>query len=436
MPKLIIPNIREIYKSPDHKYTQEEAISRQFYSLRFLWLLDPHDIMLLSEAPDEAFLSYLCNIKQISRNTLTIIPWEDTLDASFADALANPVLIEKLRAIISAPSQWSIQTCYLNQAVINLADNLNISIRLSLRQIALNDDIRKMNSKVYFRYLASECNIPIPNGLICHSQFDLQYAIHTLITQTGQVIIKQEYNSGSRGNIGITINPNCHFVGITKKLTVTNHSLEAITKQVWGEYIDNINKCLIVEIYHPNTGTFTAMLQIQPLGQDPLLLNYSEIRMAMSWYGIQIPANRLSQQNAEKLINDSFKFASMLQQTGYEGYLCCDVIRTLDNQILFTEINVRPGAETNAHALATHLFGEKHYEKATILTNNKLKVTSFQQAYRILAAHKLLLTAQNKFGVVLLTLDERYSKQVEYFFVAPTLVEAKKMEIKLTQLLS
>jgi len=436
MPKLIIPNAYELYKPEGSPVNQDEAIARQFYNARFLWLLEPGDIILLPELPAEGFLAYLASLKQIELKSFTVLTWGKELNSSVSEVLSDSSLIERLQTMISAPTSWSIQTCFFNQSVMKLAESLNIPIEPNWRRLVQQDFVRHMNSKANFRNLAESHDLPIPKGQVCLSSQSFIQAIQTLLKVTGQVIIKQEHNGGGRGNIGITIDSEKTFSGVIKTIVINDkQSIAEIAQQLWANYVDNLNQQLIVEVYYPKKGTFTTMLQLSPLDQPPVLLNYSEIRMESTWVGVQIPAHALLPHQVEKLVSASMKLAHVLQAYGYQGYLCCDAILSCDNIILFTEINVRPGAETHAHTLASHLFGKDYSKQTTILTRMGMKVSSFSRVYQMLKDQGLLLSPDNPSGVAILTVDDRYSNQIEYLVAAPDLTSAYTLENQLMLLL-
>ncbi|EKD70963.1 MAG: hypothetical protein ACD_46C00314G0008 [uncultured bacterium] len=409
MPILFIPNALEIYQSND------DAIARQFYYSRFLWLLNPGDIIILPELPSDELLNYLADLKQINRDFFYIMTWD------------NKFLIHELKQIINTPADWSIQACFFNQTIINLAKKLNIIVSSNRLNLAKNGSLKKLNSKINFRYIAKKNNIPTPIGNVCRTKKMLFSSIISLLNITGSVMIKQEYNGGGRGNIGITLCSSTTFTGVIKSFVIQQkNEIKNIINYFWKK-----GQRFVVEVYYPNTGSFTSIFYIPPLHQKPTLLNYSEIRMESTWFGVQIPAHELSENERDILIKNSEKLAVIIQNKGYQGYICCDAIRTNDNQILFTEINVRPGAETHAHVLATQLFGTNYYQHVTILTRKGVKISSVKYALQQLEKRDLLLNSQRKFGVALLTVDEKYSKQMEYFIAAPSLADAYAIEEKM-----
>jgi hypothetical protein len=438
MPKLIIPNAHELYKPEGKQFSQEDGVARQFYNSRFLWLLDPGDVIVLPELPAKGFMNYLADLKQIDLQSVTIVTWNKPLEAEFSDVLVDEDLVKRLKSAMAPDKSWSIQTCYFNQAVSNLADRLNIPLDAKWRRLIKNDFVRQLNSKVEFRRIAASYNLPIAKGNVCTSAEMLAQAIESLIILTGQAIVKQDHNGGGRGNIGITVAKSSEFAGVIDTVVMdSNKSAVDVANQIWQQNIDDLNNQLIVEAYYPNTGTFTTMLWIPPAGNAPILLNYSEIRMETIWVGVQIPAVTLRQNEVDELKSASMKFATILQDLGYYGYACCDAIRTISDGMLFTEINVRPGAETHAQVLASQLFGLDYAKQATILTRRGLTIpASFEQTKKLLEENDLLLTHKRSSGVALLTVEDKYSKQVESFVAAPDTDSAYALERRLLSLLS
>ncbi len=435
MPKLIIPNGYELYQSNATSLTQNEINARYFYNLRFLWLLEPGDAILLPKPPAKEFLSYLAQVKQIDPETLHLVILDNKHSSLNSAALSDPNLIAYLEKIITLPAEWSIQTCYFNREIAMLAEKLHLSINPEWKALVESNFILRANSKAEFRKISTSNHIPIPEGIVCNTQEALALSLKNLLKITGQVIIKQEYNASGKGNIGISFDNNHHFVGVIKTIILKdNQCLNEIAHQLFSELINLRNTHLVVEVYYPNKGTFTAQFLSPPRGQEPILLSYSEILMESRWVGVQIPPQTLSPEQIQTLIAYSRQLACIMQERGYLGYLCCDAILTDDNRILFTEINVRPGAETHAYILAQHLFGKGYENKMIVLTRNGLKTDSFINTHDKLQDQNLLLNNGDSAGIVLLTVDDTDSKQFEYLVAAPDLKSAYALEEKLSKL--
>lgn len=435
MPKLIIPNAYELYQSTVSPLTQDEINARYFYNLRFLWLLEPGDAILLPKPPAKGFLSYLAKIKQIDPDTVHLIILENKHTSVNSASLSDQNLIVYLRKIITSPSAWNIHACYFNREIAMLAEKLQLPINSEWKTLVESDFIRRANSKAKFRKISTSNHIPIPEGIVCSTQKGLVTSLQELLKITGQVIIKQEYNASGKGNIGISFNKNHHFAGVIKTIILKNDQcINEIAYQLWTEHTNLQNSQLIIEVYYPNKGTFTAQFLSPPQGQEPILLSYSEIIMESRWVGVQIPPRALSLEQTKILITYSKQFACIMQERGYQGYLCCDAILTNDDKILFTEINVRPGAETHAYVLAQHLFGIGYEDKMIMLTRTGLKTNSFINTCKKLKDKNLLLNNGDDAGIVLLTVDDTDSKQFEYLVVAPDLKSAYALEKKLKKL--
>ncbi len=434
MPKLIIPNALELYRQPGFAITGQDAVARQFYQARFLWLLEKGDAIILPEEPAAGFREYLANLKQFDQDSVSILPWTCESDQEIGKALCEPVLLEQLKRIITQPSIWNIEACYFNIAILQLADSLNIKIDPAWRRLVLEDAIRRFNSKQEFRTIAQAYNLPIPAGTISSTASDLSQAILNLLPATGQVIIKQDFNGGGRGNIGVTTHSVAKFAGVQKVIHIRNSSANAIAHEaadIWNDLTGPLNDKLIVETYYPNQGTFTAVLLVGK-EDEAAVVSYSEIRMEATWIGVEFPASALASAQIQDLIYNARIFGEALKARGYHGYLCCDAILTSENKLLFTELNVRPGAETNAYEVARQIHGPDYLKNSTTLTRRGLPMaSSFLQTRDLLSRKGLLVSGQRREGVVILTIDDRVSRQAEYLVTARSLPDALAIENEL-----
>lgn len=435
MPKLIIPNAYELYQSRDISLTQDQINTRYFYNLRFLWLLEPGDAIILPKQPAKGFLSYLGKIKKINIDTLHVIILEEKYVSLDSNIFSDLNLIAQLQSIITSPWKWRVEACYFNREIEILAEKLQIGLNLEWKMCIDSDYVRQANSKAEFRKLSINNNIPIPEGAVCSNQQELAVSLQHFLKVTGQVIIKQEYNASGKGNIGISFSSQ-HFVGVVKTIMLNkDQCINQITEQLWMDYTNSLTKLLIIEVYYPNKGSFTAQFFSPPRGQRVALLGYSEILMEGRWVGVQMPPRELSQEQTKALIAYSKQYACIMQERGYQGYLCCDAILTNDDRILFTEINVRPGAETHAYVLAQYLFGVDYQKKMVVSTRNGFQTDSFLNLYQKLEDKNLLFKSGDAAGVVLLTIDDAYSRQFEYLVVARDLEGVYSLEKELNSML-
>jgi hypothetical protein len=435
MPKLIIPNAYELYQPDAAALSLEEIQARYFYNLRFLWLLEPGDAILLPKLPAKGFLSYLAKIKKIDPDALHLIVLDKKHQSLSSEALSDCNLIGQLQKIIHTPEDWRIQACFFTPEMLVLCEKLHIKVTPHWKRLISADFIYHANSKAEFRRVSSNHHIPVAEGVICLNVAALHESFQLLLKITGQIIIKQDYNASGKGNIGVGMSEHQDFVGVIQKILISkDDDMEETAKQVWSLLINSCNKQLIVEVYYPNKGTFTAQFWVPPKGQATTLLNYSEIRMDSRWVGVQIPPQILACDEVDSLVAYSKQFANILQARGYEGYLCCDAILTVEKGILFTEINVRPGAETHAYILARHLFGVGFEKKMVVSTRSGGKADSFANIYSRLKKENLLFTPEKNSGVILLTVDELGSHSVEYFFASHDLAGVTALEMQMKRI--
>ena len=425
MPIIFIPNAYELY-SEDSVLDNDQAIRRLLYHCRFMWLMKPGDIIILPETPSKAFLEHFCETMGFSLSALNVVIWKDAFNIQCCVALENSLLIRQLKKIMENTHEWTIQACYFNKTILKLADRLCISIEKKFRQLIDRNGIKKLNSKAYFREMAEQYQLQITRGSICYSLRQLKKTVKNLMDLTGQLVIKQAHNASGRGNIGLSFFEKKLFFGVSDVILIKNKKLiDNVLEDFWASRGENY--CFIVEVYYPNTGSFTIALLIPEFSQSPQVLYESKIRMEDTWVGVEIPADTLSDAESDFMRCIGLKIALILQDENYHGYLCCDFIQT-DCGLLLTEINVRPGAETNAHAVAAHILGQNYHEQYSLITRRNVITDNFLEKLEALKKRNLLLRRGVSSGIAFLSFDKRYGNAVEYLILEKNLQKAYALE--------
>jgi hypothetical protein len=433
MPKIIIANAYELYYTVETVLSDADRHARMFYNSRFIWLLEEGDVIILSELPSSDFLAYFAAIKKIDITKVHFLALKNNT-ALRSETLLDAEVIQHLRHIIKDPGNWYIQACCYNKNIAALACNLSIPVDDTMSDFIARGVIHTVNSKSGFRRIALNNHISVAEGIICHTEDEFIQAIRHLIKCNGMVIIKQDYNAAGKGNIGITRWHDSCFTGVYKTIVITiENRIEEIAAGIWGSLIDSTNQVIVVEVYHPNKGSFTAQYWIPEKGENPALLEYSEIRMHGCWYGVEFPPVNLNSLQVNTLLSCSYRLAQIMQEYGYQGYICCDAILAENDSLLMTEVNVRPGAETHAYTLAAKLRGEN---KTIFLTRKGLKTTGFAKTHQNLKDRNLLFNTGNDSGVIILTIDEKYTGELEIMVIAPSLETAHALEQKAMRALS
>lgn len=420
MPNLIIPNAHELYVPTDYKPSHKEGLARLFYNFRFLWQLKPGDIILLPELPNKDFLKYILSFMSCQLNNIHIVTWHSSLEENFGQAIFHEHVINQLKNIIHDPFHWRIKTCYFNQAILCLVDRLKIPVNFAWRKIARCDTVRMLNNKILFREMANQLNIPIPKGQPCKNVIDFTKTLISLLPLTGSVMIKKTQEAGGRGNIGLTQYKDIKLRGAISTIYLDkNCDISQLAQELWEMHANHFSSQLIVEVYYSHNYTLTATVWIPPNNGLPVFLHCAEICMEKIWVGIKMPTQALDLQAIDDFKLHAMKLSHVIQKTGYEGYLCCDAIKTDDDQLVLTEINVRRGAETNAHLCARHLFGKHYPSQIIIMTRQYIPIISFSILYALLKENNLLFDQTTQQGIIILTIEDRHNKQAECLIVAP-----------------
>lgn len=419
MPKLIIPNLL-------------------IWPARMLWVTEPDDILLLNEIPDNNFIKYVCDIKNTSLNSFHILPILKSnlsLERLSASDVLEEAMIAELKKIIQLPHEWTLYPIMLNSTMIKLMDKLGMTVSKKLRILDQTHILEQLNDKKFFRSIALKKGILHAKGLICESEIGLKNAFLKYIPITGQLIVKQRYNGGGFGNIGVGINNN-FFYGVHKVYLLKNNE-DMIAKEIWHTYIDDQNKNLIVEVYYPNSGTISAIMEIdQDINQIKLLnttrILYEEIFTNQSILSSVImgawqPALNTSVATMMDLISGSYLLAEYIKELGYHGLMSCDVIQLNDQSALFTEINVRCGGETHINYLLSKLFGSENVNKIMNVSSSiSCHKITFTHLLDLLKKNDLSFQLETRQGIIILVFnnDAHTKTEIEYLVIgdSPTTI--------------
>lgn len=431
MLKLIIPNVLDNKRFEGDPIEEDDLLMGVYTSRRWLWLMNPHDAIILPNHPPKEVIDYIVEIKQIDPINIVVLEKDPKLVVS--ESLRAPSLLSHLKKIVKNPSSWVIDPFFYTPAVIDLAEELGISIPTKWRALVRQNFYQRVNCKSYFRQLSIAHDIPIPTGEVCGSAKQLATAIKKFLPETGQVIVKQDFSAGGAGNIGLSTNPKTLFTGISKQIALQDANQTA--RDLWAAYTSLANNQLIAEVYYPNRGVFTCDIYIPYSSSEKLrLINYGEIRMDNNWIGGEIPPHRLDPSLVDGFVSVTLKLGSLLQEQGYYGYMCSDAILTENNQLVMTEINARQSGFLHADTLARHLFGPAYMDQVTLLLRKDVKIGSFEKAYRSLKEAGLLFQSNGrKTGVIFLTV---YDIRAEFLIIAPDSSSAHDLESAFLKILS
>lgn len=431
MPDLFIPNAYELYVDTHKPLSVKEVLARVFYDLRFIWLLHEGDVILLSRNPMDEYLDYVCHVRQINRSSLNIIV-VDNKNVILRDiSKINLNIINQLKMVIKLPDEWNVVTCYFNKEMVKLAEMLTIPVNKAMRQLVANDLIRQMNSKIEFRMMSDKYQLPIPQGIVCASVSELVDGIAQLIPMTRQLMAKQALNASGKGNIGLATDSNQRFNGAGRVYLLSHDNMHELAQKVWHSPCHHVGDKMILEVYYPNKGTYTVQRKITDYSHNTCVTDYSEIMMQTTWGGVTFPPDYLEECSKTELLMGAEKYFDLIQSYGFRGYLSCDAILLNDGRILFTEINMRPGAETHAYELARCLCGDVYDGGRHIVFRRSKKTVTFRQLCSKLSKSGLLFSHGKKSGIVILTADDAVINELEYLVIAQTKREADYLESRL-----
>lgn len=428
--KLIIPNVLDNKRYEGEPITEKDIVVGVYTARRWLWLMEPHDIIILPDQPSQDIIDYIAEIKGINSKELTIVSLKEGPKLVVSEALRNPSLISHLKQLIKKPHSWEIDPFYYTPAVLDLAEEIGIPVDPKWNVLVRQNFCHRVNGKAYFRQLSTVHDIPIPEGDVCASEMQLAASIKKFLPITGQVLVKQDFSAGGAGNVGISKDPHALFTGTTNQVTLGD--LKKVAHEIWTKYTSLANNQLILEVYYPNKGVYTCDTYIPLRKKEVKMVNYAEMRMDPHWIGGEIPTDGMEGKVLKELISLTLKVGKLLQNEGYYGYMCSDVIVSNDNRLLFTELNVRQSGFLHADILARNLFGEDYLDKVYLLIRKDIEIGSFEKAHKILDKAGLLFKRNKRdAGVVMLTM---YDTRAEFMAIASDSAKAHDLESSLLQL--
>lgn len=398
---------------------------------RFLWMVEPGDVILLDKIPDTLFLDYLCKIKNISLDSFKIIPlvsdWKKTYSA---DTLLDEKIINKIKIALGENQSFTLWPFIYNSTIIELANKLSISISDKQKRFIKDGSIQKWNDKIEFRNIANQYHVPHSIGTICHSLDEFSLTLSTYLNKTGKIIVKQPCSSGTMGNIGIA-NHAYTFLGVHKTYLANEKNSHAIALEIWKKYISNQNTQLIVEVYYPHKKTITCILHIDDNQRIHLVntgiisfpgVNTNQLDYSSNPFtgvqGIQMPISGISNTSLLMLINYSYLLAQHVSDKGYNGLLSIDAILTDNEEMIFTEMNVRNGGETHINYLINQLFNQ-----SPLPFNNAAIIESSIECFDLSLENTLQIIDENQLsfnkneGVIIINLNQS-TKRLEYLILS------------------
>jgi hypothetical protein len=431
MNRILIGNVDcEAQVGEPERRTLAENVASSIVAHRLVWLAGPGDLLLMPYPMGRDFKHYtlrLMGVDPTSVGEVNTCRVGDDVVVLTEVVIGSPDTVGRLRELMGG-RPFRVLPYFHERGVARLEQQLGIATERTA--FFLDGGAERLNSKVYFRRLAEEIDIPVAPGTVVHSPRSLAHAISRFLPQTGSVIVKQDMNAGGDGNRVVTVIPERrHFLGATETVHLNAGGDVPDLAQVWWDRMTGErNRQLVVEVYHDTSVVVYSELDVGE-GGAVALLSHGEMRMQPLWNGFEIPCQTLRNRNLADFVRCSERLARASGELGFAGKMNCDAAVTTGGEVFFTEINGRLGGCTHIHVVAERLLGEGYMGRHCLLTKNHVPTRfSFTGLLERLDRAGLHFDAAARRGVVILTEDTGRTGTVEYLVIGNTYAEALEDE--------
>src|SRR5215510_9393684 len=204
MPRILISNIdNESMMADERALTDEFCRSSSITAGHMAWFAEAGDIVVLPRDLSPRLKVYIARTMGYEAGSVTYLTpdWGNAGCRPIrAHELLRTGLAERLARLIGDPQHWTLYPYCYERSTQQLAERLGLdaaAVRPFLRQ----GGAELLNDKRVFRSMAAGRGVPIAEGAVCATEWQLTECIESLIDMTGAVIIKQDCHSGGFGNL-------------------------------------------------------------------------------------------------------------------------------------------------------------------------------------------------------------------------------------------
>jgi hypothetical protein len=402
---------------------------------RLLWFARDDDVVVLPRLPDDSVLDYVTALTGTRRSTLRLVvpdPGTFGQDILSRDRLLGQSCLDGVRAALDGRHADTIVAMCGDATVAELARELGLTGALPGYGLAAAGGIALVNAKSVFRAITAGVGAPTPPGWNGDDQADAARFIGGELAAGHCVIVKQDLQSGCRGNVVLTPVPGIRVCGTKLPAVVLAgpDDVVAYLAERWAWLTDRGRHSIVIERYFADAIPVFAEFFIDDAGIR--LTGHGEMLMTPTYAGVITPAPGLSAAVREDLIETARRICVPFSAMGYRGTASVDALLTGGNRIWFSEINCRMGGSSHLHsAIGAHIVGPSHRSERLIIERDGWRVPSFREAVHRLEAAGLAYDTETRLGVILTCDIGPVNGTVKCCVVAEDMDAVKKYELLL-----
>jgi pre ATP-grasp domain-containing protein/pheganomycin biosynthesis PGM1-like protein len=402
---------------------------------RLLWFARDGDVVIMPRRPDEAFLGYVTTLTRTRRSTLRLVVPDSGRygpDILSRDRLLSRPCVDGVREALDGRTADAIVALCGDGAVAALARELSITAALPGYGLAAAGGIALVNAKSLFRAIAGGLGAPMPPGWIGDDRAGAGQFISEELAAGHCVIVKQDLQSGGKGNVVLSPVPDVRVAG-TKLPAVVLPGADAVSAYLagrWDWLTDGGRHSIVIERYFTDAVPFFAEFLIDDDGIR--LTGHGEMLMTPTYAGVIAPMPGLDRAVEEDFIATAKQLCVPFRAMGYRGTVSVDAILTAGDRFWFSEINCRMGGSSHLHGvIGAHVVGPSHRAERLIAERDGWRVPSFAEAVHRLEAAGLAYDPETRLGVILTCDVVPANGTVRCCVVAEDMDAVKKYELLL-----
>jgi hypothetical protein len=401
---------------------------------RLLWFARDGDVMVLPRVPDDAVLDYVTTLTRTNRSTLRVVVPENGRfgpDILSSDRLLSRSCVDGVRAALDGRAADAIVAMCGDGTIATFARELGITGALPGYGLAAAGGIALVNAKSTFRVVAGGVGAPMPPGWIGGDQADACSFIGEELAAGHCLIVKQDLQSGGKGNVVLSPVPDVRVVGTKLPAVVLPGAADvaAYLDRRWGWLTDGGRHSIVIERYFADAVPVFTEFFIDDAGMR--LTGHGEMLMTPTYAGVIAPMPGLDPAVADDFIETARRVCVPFWAMGYRGTASVDAVLT-GNRFWLSEINCRMGGSSHLHrVIGDHVVGPSHRAERLIAERDGWRVPSFAEAVHRLEAAGLAYDPETRLGVILTCDVTPANGTVKCCVVAEDLDAVKKYELLL-----
>lgn len=429
--RLFLANIRTDYGESVREQSglQEHSRSGSDTSARFVWHLEPGDLLLLPDEPHQGFVDYVAGVLSVDPETIDVI----VVHSALSDAgLSSEILVEQLKTLITCPADWVLEPFVLTAGVVELAERLGLTPPGGAA-FAASGKLAHLNTKSGFRQSAMSVGLPLALGLTVSSKGELEAEASKLLTEVGTVILKHERGGGGRGNIGLSRVRDRGLRG-TRRTVYAPTGHEHLIGELWQELVEGGQGSIVIEEYLYDGQPFysewyigNSSINLVCSGEILYALDVEDSIESPEWVGLSLPDSMGFGTSARALLA-AYDYMLFLQDQGYRGFANIDGLANEAGRMIFHEVNARWGGGLVASSVAERLIGPLWVNTHVLRTILDIPSRPFIDVHAVLTCRGLNFDSQEGEGVLVLSAASDLGAGSEFLLISKTKERLLKLE--------